>query len=291
MRLSFVLSVFLFCSSVVLGQGLQVPKTSPGAAVTQKVGLGEIKIQYHRPGVKGREIWGDLVPYNQIWRAGANEATTIVFSEDVSIEGKKIASGTYSFFAIPQKEGAWTVVLNQDPKLWGTMGYEAEKDVHRFSVQPQTAPHQEWLSFSFENLATESAEITLRWEKMRLAFTVIFEVHEKVLANARAAMAKLTEGDWRTPFMSAKYCIDNKINVAEASFWIDKSLAVQENAFNLVVKSYFLENEGKIDDAVSACQKAIQLGREDENWKDNEMVQNFLNQEEKRMKKLLSSRN
>ncbi|MGH2568322.1 MAG: DUF2911 domain-containing protein, partial [Bacteroidota bacterium] len=158
---------------------LRSPRPSQGAKITQVLGLSDVTIYYHRPGVKGRKIWGPrgsgaLQPYGQIWRAGANEPTLFSFSHDVMIAGKRLGSGMYRLVTIPG-EKEWTVIFNSEVKNWGTV-YDEKYDTLRFTVAPQTGPHEEWLSFSFTDLTPTSTTVVLSWEKVRIPFKVEFNL-------------------------------------------------------------------------------------------------------------------
>ena len=149
-------------------------RPSPRASAMQAIGATEVTIAYGRPQVKERKIWGGLVPYNRVWRAGANEATTITLSSDVLIEGQKLAAGTYALSAIPT-ETEWTLTFNKVATQWGAFYYNSEFDALRVKVKPQTAEHQEWLSYNFEILSPTSAQVTLHWEKVKVAFKIELE--------------------------------------------------------------------------------------------------------------------
>ncbi len=151
-------------------RGSDAARPSPNAGVSQTIGTTEVTISYGRPGVKGRTIWGKLVPYGQVWRAGANEATKITFSGDVLIEGQKLSKGAYSFYTIPT-EGEWTLIFNKVADQWGT-NYDADQDALRVQVKPQTAGHTEWMGFSFEGLSAKAATVVLSWEKLKVRFKV-----------------------------------------------------------------------------------------------------------------------
>ena len=146
-------------------------RISPKASVMQIVGFTEVKIDYSRPGVKGRTIWGELVPYNKVWRAGANEATIISFSTDVTIEGKKLAAGKYSFFAIPDKSN-WTLIFNKVADQWGAFEYNEAEDALRINVKPQSNGLQEWLAYSITKIDDKSAVVNFEWEKLKVPFKV-----------------------------------------------------------------------------------------------------------------------
>jgi hypothetical protein len=150
-------------------------RVSPKAGVMQVVGLTKINISYSRPGVKGRVIWGKLVPYNVVWRAGADEATKFTFSTDVKINGKKLKAGSYSFFIIPSKNGEWTLIFNKVADQWGAFEYNIAEDVFRFKVKPEKGNFVEWLEYTFTRTSNTSAIIKLEWDKLKIPFTVKVE--------------------------------------------------------------------------------------------------------------------
>jgi hypothetical protein len=147
------------------------PRPSPKASVMQTIGTTEVTITYSRPGVKGREIWGGLVPWGKVWRAGANEATTFAVSQDVTVDGQKLPAGTYSLHVIPEK-AEWTVIFNKDAKQWGSFKYKEADDALRIRVKPEAGEMTEWLTFSVTPASPYSGTVTLAWEKLRVSFTV-----------------------------------------------------------------------------------------------------------------------
>ena len=156
-------------------------RISPRAFLTQTIGLTDVTISYSRPGVKGRKIWGGLVPYKKVWRAGANEASKISFSTDVRIDGKKFPAGSYSFFIIPNENKDWTIIFNKVADQWGAFEYNEAEDFARFNVKPQPSNYQEWLTYTFSNIKVNakgknSAEVNLNWDKIRVPFTIETEV-------------------------------------------------------------------------------------------------------------------
>lgn len=169
----FLAGVTLLTAPVVLAlQGKpKQPQASPAASVSQRVGLTNVEIRYHRPAVKGRAIWGGLVPYDAVWRAGANNATTISFENAVKVAGKDVPAGTYSFFAVPTAK-SWTLVLNKTAEQWGAYKYAQAEDLLRFEVQPTEAPMQEWLRYTIEPTGSSSAQVRLAWEKLAVEFSV-----------------------------------------------------------------------------------------------------------------------
>lgn len=156
----------------VLGQrASDEPRPSPNARVSQTIGVTDVTISFGRPGVKGREIWGALVPYGQVWRTGANEATTITFGNAVTVQGQNLSAGTYALFTLPTAD-EWTLIFNKTANQWGAFSYNASQDALRVKVKPRTAGHEEWMSFRFSDLSVSSATIVLAWEKLAVPFKV-----------------------------------------------------------------------------------------------------------------------
>jgi hypothetical protein len=174
-KIHFNIFTILFCllyiSNLTAQNNEKKIRVSPKAEVMQIVGLTEVTISYSRPGVKGRTIWGQLVPYDKVWRAGADEATKITFSDDVMIEGKKLKKGSYSFFTIPSK-GEWTIIFNKVADQWGAFEYNEAEDALRVKVKPKNNGYQEWLIYTFTRTGEKSAVITLEWEKMKIPFKI-----------------------------------------------------------------------------------------------------------------------
>lgn len=161
------------------------PRPSPKAMSAHSIGLdGKITVKYSRPGVKGRTIWGELVPYGMAegnkysdnkpypWRAGANENTTIEFNKDVTVNGEALAAGKYGIHMIPTENDGWTIIFSNNNAIWGSYAYNQEEDALRITVKPQTAEHQEWLLYNFDNYTGNSTDVYMHWEKLKVAFTV-----------------------------------------------------------------------------------------------------------------------
>jgi hypothetical protein len=229
---------------------LRVPRISQGAKITQVVGLSEVTIYYHRPGVKGRTIWGGLQPYDSVWRAGANEPTLFTFSDEVTIEGKKLAAGTYRFVVFPGKD-KWTLVFNSEVKNWGTM-YDAQYDVHKFTVTPEAAAHEEWMSFGFTDLTPSSARVVLAWEKVRLGFKIEFNTAGKIQTSI---------GTWQLMNNAARYALTEKVYSTEAMGWVERSIMIDKNSTNLGTKAELLAAAGKQKEAIAAAEEALAIGK------------------------------
>lgn len=229
---------------------LRVPRLSQGAKVAQVIGLSEVTIYYHRPGVKGREIWGGLLPYDSLWRAGANEPTLFTFSDEVTIEGRKLPAGTYRFVTFPGKS-QWTVVFNSEVKNWGTM-YDAQYDIMKFTVKPEAAAHEEWMSFSFTDLTPSSARVELAWEKVKIGFKIEFNTVGKIQGSV---------GTWQLLNAAARYALTEKVFNAEATGWVDRSITMDKNATNLGTKAEFLAAAGEVKEAVATGEEAMAIGK------------------------------
>jgi hypothetical protein len=235
--------------------GLNLPRPSPNATVSQMVGVTKISIQYSSPGVKGRKIWGDLVPYGEVWRTGANENTTITFSTPVKIGGKELPAGIYGLQTIPT-EGDWTVIFSKDADEWGAFSYKQENDALRIQVKPQTvADSLERMVFAFEDTTDTSTKIVLRWEKLRVPFQVDADTTTLAVNAAKEAIR------WQTPLQAATYCIQNNTCLDEAGRWIDASIALQESFSNLRAKAMLLAKKNDSKGAVSYGEKALALAK------------------------------
>jgi hypothetical protein len=253
MRKLFISALALLITTSALAQ-VKTPRPSPSATLMQTVGLTDVTIKYSRPGVKGRAIWGALVPYDKVWRTGANEATTITFSDDVTVEGQKLPKGTYSLHTVPGKD-QWGVIFNSVADQWGSYSYDAAKDVLRVNVKPESGSHTEWLTFEVPEMTTDTAKIAIRWEKIVVPFTVNTDSTARTMASFKTAMSP----DWRTPYQAANFAFENK-GVAtdqQISDWLDKSLAVNENIANLWLKARYLERLGRKAEAIQAGEQAI----------------------------------
>ena len=180
--------ILLAASATLTAQAPKV-RESPAASVSQDLGLTKVEISYHRPAVKGRVIWGGLVPYGQVWRAGANEATTISFSTAVTVAGHAVPAGTYAFFAIPGKE-RWTLILDKNPKQWGAFSYKPTEDLLRFDVTPEPAPMEEWLDYTMELKDQATAIATLHWEKLAVSFPITAEIPDLAALKAKWSKSK-----------------------------------------------------------------------------------------------------
>lgn len=235
---------------------VRLPRVSPDQTLKQTVGLTDITITYSRPAVKGRQIWGGLVPYDKVWRTGANDATTITFSDDVTVNGQALPKGTYSLHTIPGKD-QWTIIFNKTAKQWGSFSYDQAQDALRVTAKPAAAPFAEWMAFEVPQLTPDSATIAIHWDKLMVPFTVGTGTTQKVMADLRSALAAAKPDDWRTPYRAASYAIDNGLPSEEASRWLDQSLKANENIQNLFLKARLQARQGDRTGAMATAEKAI----------------------------------
>ena len=225
------------------------PQLSPKASVSQTIGVSDVAVSYHRPGVKGRVIWGGLLKYGKVWRAGANENTTITFSDAVSVEGKDLPAGTYGLHMIPT-ENDWTVIFSRNHTSWGSFFYKESEDALRVTVKPQSAEMQEWLVYQFDDLTNTSATLSLRWEKLRIPIKLSFDTDAIILAKFRTVGFRGSDGfSWQVFNQAAGYCLRRGINLDEALKWANTSIAYNENYMNTSTKAAILDKLGKKDEA------------------------------------------
>ena len=236
----------------------ETPQPSPKATLSQRVGLTDVTLSYSRPSVKGRAIWGELVPMDKPWRTGANQATTITFSDDVTIEGQKLAAGTYSIVTIPGKD-EWTVAFNNDTKLWWETEYDAAKDALRVKVKAEAAPMLETFHIGFPSISATGAVLAIEWEKVRVPVKLGVEVDGKLAKSLAAAEASA----WQSPLMTARYYFEQANNRPEAWKWLEKSISANRNWANVSRKARFYAAEGKTAEAVKAGDEALALAKAD----------------------------
>ena len=262
MRKSFALTpVFIamvFAATLTHAQSavLDLPRDSQHARVIQRVGITDITINYHRPLVKGRKVWGGLVPYGQVWRAGANENTTIEFTDPVTIEGKPLAKGIYGLHMLPT-ENEWTVIFSKTATAWGSFTYNQSEDALRVTVKPQAAEMKEALAYEVDNVTPTSAVIALRWEKVAVPFKIEVNTNEIVAQNLHGQLRGRAQYTWDGWDDAANYFLTNKYNLEEALKYEDQSIGVEERYENLINKSRILDAMNRKDDATVARNKAL----------------------------------
>jgi hypothetical protein len=250
----------LMAVALVTGLALQdasaqflAPRSSPKATVTQTIGLTDISITYSRPAVKGRAIWGGLVPYNQVWRLGANEATLINLGDDVSIEGLKLAKGSYSLHAIPTADN-WTIIFNKVAEQWGSYNYKPEEDALRVTVSPRKGAFVERMRFTVEDMSDSTANVVLAWENLEVPFSVHVNTVAKVLNSGKATFSP------RALAFAAQFASQNR-DMEQAVKYLNASLALEENYQNTSMKANWLAAAGNFKEALLWGNKAVTLGK------------------------------
>jgi hypothetical protein len=264
LRISTMLIIMLFSViTITAQQNLTITQVSQKASVSQRIGLTDIVVNYHRPAVNNRTVWGGIVPYDQVWRAGANENTSISFSTDVTVENKKIAAGTYGLHMIPTKN-TWTVIFSNDNAAWGSFFYNQANDAVRFTVNPVTSEFQEWLSYSFDGLSSNSTTLTLKWEKLSIPIKIEVDVNATVIASMEKELTGIPGFFWQGWNQIATYALGNNYNLNKALAWVDRSIGINKNLTNLMTKSLILESKGKSEEAEKIKKEAFTLPGIDE---------------------------
>lgn len=253
-----LLAAGLAASVPAAAQTLDVPAPSPLAKVEQRVGITDFSIEYSSPGVKGRAIWGGLVPYDALWRTGANAATKLTASRDFGFGGQKVPAGTYAVFTIPGKS-SWTVILNKNTKLNGTNGYDTKEDAARVTVTPETVPARERMTFLFSDTTDAATRLDLEWAGLRVSVPVTVDTKGQVQDGIDKAL-----GDaWRPHYTAGRYLLENGGDVDTAIGYFDTSIAVKPTWWSYWFRAEALAKKGSTADAVASAQKAQELGKGD----------------------------
>src|SRR5213079_913012 len=252
------LAVLAVAAPVFAQNDLNLPDVSQAAEVKQRIALTDITLNYHRPLVNGRKIWGGLVPYGKVWRAGANENTTIEFSDPVSVEGKPLAKGTYGLHMIPNSD-SWTVIFSKTNTAWGSYSYDQKEDALRVDVKPKPlAEQKEALEFDFEDLKPTSTAATLKWEKLGVPFTVSVNDADQTLQNIRVQLKGRGQFTRQALDEGAQFCLTKNINLDEALRWADASIQNEERFENLSTKADILKALNRPDEAKAAWNQALE---------------------------------
>jgi len=247
-----------YCAMAAWAQSalLDIPRDSQHSVLTQRIGITDITINYHRPQVKGRTIWGKVVPYGQVWRAGANENTTIKFTDAVSIEGKPLDKGIYGLHMIPN-ENEWTVIFSKVHTAWGSFTYNEAEDALRVTVKPQATEMHEVLTFDFNDVKKDSAVATLYWEKVAVPFKVSVDVNSIVKASLPNQLQGLAQYTWEGWDDAANYLLAQKYDLDEALKYEETSIRTEPRFDNYMTKSQILDALGRKDEAATAKSEAL----------------------------------
>jgi tetratricopeptide (TPR) repeat protein len=238
---------------------LNLPDASQHARVTQRIGITDITIDYHRPLVRGRKIFGGLQAYGQVWRAGANFNTTIEFGDPVTVEGRPLAKGVYGLHLIPG-ESSWVVIFSKNSTSWGSFTYDKNEDALRVNVKPQAVENREALSYDFDDPKPNSALITMRWERVAVPFRVEVDTPEIVRQSLRNQLRARPQFEWQAWAEAADYLLNNKLGAEEAAKYAGRSIEIEDRFENEMTKARALSALGRKDDALAAHDKAIAIG-------------------------------
>ena len=234
---------------------LELPRESPVGRVSQQVGLTEISVEYGSPAVRGRKIWGNLVPYDQLWSLGSYQATKVHFSRAVVIGDKPVPAGSYALFAIPGK-AQWTLILNKNAEQLGSgRDYHPEQDIVRLQVKPHAAPHREHLAFGIPDFSDDSATLELAWDRLSVSMPIRVDTTKEVLSNISAL-----DNTWRAYANAARYMLETKKDYDAGLRYIDQSLALKQDWYNAWIKALLLAAKGSYKDAQKAAEQSLELG-------------------------------
>ncbi|MCA9540233.1 MAG: DUF2911 domain-containing protein [Myxococcales bacterium] len=246
----------LLSAGPVLAQSLDLPALSPHARVEQTVGVTTIAVDYSSPAIRDRKIFGGLVPFDTLWRTGANGATTIEFSADVTFAGQAVPAGKYAVFTLPGAS-KWTVILNKNPNQGGTGSYDEKLDQVRVHVDPAAAPKRDRMTFLFSDTTDASTQLDLEWETTRIRVPITVDTP----ALARANIDRFVSSSSRGLANAARHFADEVKDVDRALALIDASLAVEQTWFNTWLKADFLSRKGNYKAAYPLAEKAHEMGQ------------------------------
>ena len=237
---------------------LDLPAASQRADISQRIGLTEITIHYHRPLAKDRKIWNGVVPYGKVWRAGANENTTISFSDPVLIDGQPLDRGTYGLHMIPNAE-EWTIIFSKNSTSWGSFTYDQAEDALRVTAKPKTADSHHALTYEFDDLQPDSAVVQMEWEKIAVPFSVSVDVHDLVQVSLKKQLRDLSQYTWISWDDAANYLLTEKIALDDALKYANTSIENEDRYENEMTKSKLLTALNRKDGAAAAQKKALDL--------------------------------
>jgi len=236
---------------------IEFPAASPACTLKQRVGLTDIEIDYSRPGVKGREIFGGLIPYGKVWRTGANQATKIVFSTPVTLNGTQIPAGTYALMTIPDKN-EWTIIINKGAEQWGAYKYDEKSDVARIKAKPISIDNPvDTFTIQIGQIQDDSSVIDLVWDKTKVPLKLQVDYKDKLTAQIEAEMAS---DDKKKPyFQAAQFYYNNGLDLHKALQWADAAIAERDTFFTVYLKAQILAKLGDKEGAIAAAKRSSEL--------------------------------
>ncbi|RNI30707.1 DUF2911 domain-containing protein [Rufibacter latericius] len=263
MRKYLIAAVFLLISVAAFSQTmLKLPQVSPRANLTYTIGVTDITVNYGAPGVKNREVWGKLVPYGKVWRAGANEATTIKFSTDVRISQENIPAGTYLLYVLPVDSSNWTFILSKQKGLWGSDGYDEKQDLVRLPFSPKASSFHETLQYSIQDITPNSGRLVLNWANKQLEVPIRVDSHSQTMKLIKESLQAAKPTDWTVLAQAVNYLIQQNLDHEQALQWVNKSISIEENFYNTWLKAKLLAQKNEYAEALELNKKAQRLGKQ-----------------------------
>ena len=256
---------FLLLGLTAVAQQIQMPQASPSAKISQKVGLTDVVVEFSRPSTKGRKVFGELVPFGQVWRTGANAATILSFSTEVKLGGVAVPAGSYALYSIPGK-ASWTIILSKNTKLWGAIGYDAKDDVLRFEASPaKTSRMYDSFDISFNKLTDNSADLSIKWEQTRVDFTIQTDVDPIVMADIKKQVIDTQSTNPALLYQAANYYFTSNKDVNQAYTWIKQSTDSDPKYWTLHLRAKIELSLGKKTEALESATKSKNLAIENKN--------------------------
>ena len=270
----FFTSLFVLFACCAIAQP-SLPQPSPGATAKQTVGLTDIEVVYSRPGKKNRKIFGELVPFNELWRTGANKATAISFNTDITIGGKAVKAGTYSLFTKPGKT-EWTIILNSETELWGTGGFDEAKNVASFKVKSKSLSNTvETFTINFRNITENDAELFIQWDNTEASCKITVDCEAQAWKNIDESIKNVGD-NWRIYVRSADYAVNKGKKLDEALAWTEKALAMEEYWWTYWVQARVYAAKGDYKNAQKSLKSSIKLGEETKDWGYGEKLEKLM---------------
>jgi hypothetical protein len=273
---SLILAVLCCIGTELIAQQITQPRAaSPAATVSQTIGISTVSVNYSRPSVKGREVWGKLVPYGwnkegfglgneSPWRSGANENTVIEFSHPAKVEGIDVPAGKYGLFFVINQDNSGEVILSKDYRSWGNFFYIKDHDQLRAKIQLRDVPHTETLTYEFINITNTATDLVLNWEKKQFPVKIEFAVNEIVMANAVEELKGPAGFNWQGPMSAANYALQNNIELDKGLAWANTAVKQNRSFATLRVQSGLLKATGKTEEAEKIMKDAMAIATEPE---------------------------
>ncbi len=264
-KFTFAFLAFLMVSFVSFAQQIQMPQASPSAKITQKVGLTDVSVDYSRPSTKGRKIFGELVPFGEVWRTGANGATVLTFTTAVTVGGQAVPAGSYALYSIPGKK-EWTIILSKKTELWGAMGYQQSDDQARFVVPAsKTSKKYETFEIAFNNFTDNSAVVSMKWETTRVDFKIETEVDPIVMAEIKKLVIDTETTDPALLFQAATYYFTNSKDLNQAYTWVKTSTDSDPKYWTVHLRAKIEAALGLKTEALDSANKSKEMAQEANN--------------------------